>query len=105
MNLSKIILAKLMADHSGKEKAIKRKDLLDYAREFSPDVTDRELRNIYCGLEVCSCNRGIFYPVKASEIREFKYYLIKKVRPMRDRWEMVAMKHQSLMEFEQMQLF
>lgn len=105
MNISKIILAKLMQDHAGKENAIKRKDLLEFARGYDRDISDRELRDIYCRLEVCSCNEGIFYPVRASEIRDFKYYLIKKVRPMRDRWEMVAMKHSTLMAFEQMELF
>ena len=105
MDISKIILAKLMRDHVGKENAIKRKDLLEFARAFDPDITDRELRDTYCRLEVCSCDRGIFYPIRASEIREFKFYLLKKVRPMRDRWEMVATKHSSLMEFEQMGLF
>ena len=91
--------------HAGKENAVKRKDLLEFARGYDSEISDRELRNIYCGLEVCSCNAGIFYPIRASEIREFKFYLLKKVRPMRDRWEMVAMKHQSLMALDQMELF
>jgi len=90
MNISRVILAKLMSDHAGRENAIKRKDLLEFARGFDSDITDRELRDIYCHLEVCSCSGGIFYPIRASEIRDFKYYLIKKISPLRNRWKMVA---------------
>ena len=96
MNLSEIILSKLRQQHEGKENAIKRKDLLSYCHYFEPDLTDRELRNIYCQLPVISCNVGIFWPTRKEELEEFKSYLKSKAIPLFNRYKMVAEAHEDL---------
>ena len=98
MKISEIILSKFRQQHEGKENAIKRKDLLSYCHYFEPDLTDRELRNIYCQLPLVSCNDGIFWPIRKEELEEFKSYLKGKAIPLFNRYKMVAEKHRNLME-------
>ncbi len=74
MNLSEIILSKFRQQHEGKENAIKRKELLKYCQYFEPNLTDRELRNIYCQLPVISSEVGIFWPIRKEELDEFEEY-------------------------------
>ena len=105
MNLETIIYAKIFKEHRGKENAIRRSDLLEYARHFDPDITDRQLRAIYSGLPVCVCEEGIFYPIRTQEIEDFKHYLIKKISPMRERYYRVAKAHPELLPSGQMDLF
>jgi len=105
MNLETIIHAKIFRDHRGKENTIKRRDLLEYARQFDHDITDRQLRAIYSQLPVCVCEEGIFYPIRGQEIEDFKYYLLKKIAPMRERWYRVAKAHPELLPSGQLDLF
>jgi len=91
--LTLLIAQEIEANHRGKENAIKRKDLLSYCQYFEPDLTDRELRNIYCQLPVVSCDKGIFYPIRISEVEEFRVYLRKKALPLFERWQRVASIH------------
>jgi len=100
MNLSEIILEKIKADHQGKENACKRRYLLSYARYFDPDLTDRQLRNIYCQLPVATCNEGIFWPIRSRELYEFQAYLKKKAIPLFNRYKMVAEEHWNLMKLD-----
>ena len=104
MNISAIILAKLISDHRGRERAIKRDVLLDYARIYEPNLTDRELRNIYSQLPVCVCEQGVFYPIRGQEVQDFLVYLRKKAMPMMVRSRMVAMHHRELLNSLQMEL-
>ena len=99
MNLSEIILEKIKADHQGKENSCKRRYLLSYARYFDPDLTDRQLRNIYCQLPVISCNDGIFWPIRKEELGGFKSYLKSKAIPLFNRYKMVAKEHRNLMDY------
>ena len=98
MTISEIILSKFRQQHEGKENAIKRKELLKYCRYFEPDLTDRELRNIYCQLPLVSSNTGIFWPIRKEELEEFKYYMKSKAIPLFNRYKMVAEKHRHLIE-------
>jgi len=94
MNLSEIILEKIKKYYRGKENAIKRKDLLAIINcVYDIELTDRELRNIYCQLPVISCDKGIFYPTRISEVEEFRVYLRKKALPLFERWQRVASIH------------
>jgi len=93
MNLSQAILTKIESEHRGKESAIKRRNLLTYARIIEPDLTDRQLRNIYCQLPVASCDKGIFYPVTVAELEEYRDYLRKKAISLFERWQRVAEVH------------
>ena len=103
MNLSEIILSKLRQQHEGKENAIKRKELLSYCHFFDPDLTDRQLRNIYCQLPVISSEVGIFWPIRKVELEEFREYCRKKALPLFLRFKMVAEKHGHLMSDESTQ--
>ena len=96
MNLSEIILEKIKRDHRGKENSCKRRYLLSYARYFNPDLTDRQLRNIYCQLPVVSSNVGIFWPICSSELDEFEKYCRKKALPLFNRVKMVMEEHKDL---------
>lgn len=101
MELSEIILNRIKRDHRGKENAIKREDLLlclncgGYGDEsyLMENLTDRQLRNIYCQLPVVTCDKGIFWPVKIEEVEEFRAYLRKKAIPLFERWQRVADVH------------
>jgi len=107
MTLPEIIRKKIAVSHRGKERAIKRDELLRYARLFDASLTDRSLRNIYSKLPVCTCDQGIFYPVRESEMEEYQRYLKSKAIPLFDRWKMVAQAHPHLLPArgEQMRLF
>ncbi len=103
MELSEIILTKLKYHHAGKEEAITRKKLLDYCHWYNGALTDRQLRNIYSQLPVVACNKGIFWPIRTSEVEEFREYLKKKAIPLFERWKKVAEVH--LSKTGQMELF
>ena len=98
MNLPELILRKIESEHRGKEKAIKRKKLLEFARLFNIELKDRDLRKIYVLLPIVSCNVGIFWPIRKEEMEEFKSYLKSKAIPLFNRYKMVAEKHRDLME-------
>lgn len=103
MNLSGIILEKIKKVHQGKENSIKRRDLLIFAHLYNPDLTDRELRNIYCQLPVISSEVGIFWPIRQSELDEFEAYCRKKALPLFNRVKMVMEKHKNLRAGEYVQ--
>ena len=105
MNLSEIILEKIKRDHCGKEKSIKRGELLEYVHWVYGMVTDRELRNVYCQLPVISCDKGIFYPIRISELDEFESYIRKKALPLFIRVKMVMEEHENLRAGIQKELF
>ena len=107
MSLSNIILSKIKRDHCGKERAITRRELLDYCRVYDSALTDRELRNIYSRLPVISSNNGIFWPIRESELDEFEQYCRKKALPLFIRFKMVAKEHKKLLseKFVQWNLF
>ena len=105
--LSDIILNKIKLNHQGKENAITRKELLFYCRQFKEDLTDRQLRNIYCRLPIVSGETGIFWPVRSEELDEFESYCKGKAFPLFERFRMVAKKHKKLTSerFTQWNLF
>ena len=97
MNLSEIILEKIKRDHCGKENSVKRKDLLAIINfVYDIDLTDRELRNIYCQLPVISSEAGIFWPIRQSELDEFEAYMKRKALPLFIRVKMVMEEHKDL---------
>ena len=97
MNLSEIILDKIKRHHPGKENAIKRKDLLAIINcVYDAELTDRQLRNIYCQLPVISSEAGIFWPIRKEELDEFEAYCRKKALPLFIRVKMVFEEHKEL---------
>ena len=106
MNLSEIILENIKKSHQGKENAIKRKDLLAIINcVYDVELTDRELRNIYCQLPVISSERGIFWPIRKEELDEFEEYCRKKALPLFIRVKMVMKEHEHLRAEIQKELF
>ena len=105
MDLSEIILDKIKRDHRGKENSCKRKHLLSYIHCSGVDLTDRELRNIYCQLPVVSSDKGIFWPIRKEELDEFEAYCRKKALPLFIRVKMVMEKHEHLRTGIQKELF
>jgi len=107
MNLPEIILDEIKRFHRGKENAIKREALLRFCRVFEPDLTDREMRDMYSQLPVCVCNKGIFWPIRPIEIKEFEIYMRKKALPHFNRAKMVIKYHKKLLspKFIQWELF
>lgn len=112
MELSEIILEKIKDDHRGKENAITRKKLLSYCNSYAyrqfpffiGSFTDRQLRIVYSQLPVVTCEQGIYWPIRDSEITEFREYLQKKAIPLFERWKKVADAHLSD-DKKQMELF
>jgi len=93
--------------HRGKENAITREAfLLRYSGQI-PELTDRIFRKIYSELPICTCERGGYWPVRKSEILEYREYLKKKAIPLFERWKRVSESHIELMngEMEQQGLF
>lgn len=104
--LSLLIAQEIETNHRGKENSIKRKDLLTYVHNYGdPEMTDRELRNIYCQLPVMSCNAGIFWPIRKEELDEFEEYCRKKALPLFMRVKMVMKEHEHLRAEIQKELF
>jgi hypothetical protein len=59
-----------------------RKTLLAELRLFRPKFTDRECRELYSGLPICSGPDGLYLPTSAWEVLEFKAYLHKAWGPI-----------------------
>lgn len=104
--LSLLIAQEIETNHRGKENAIKRKDLLAFMHAYGdPEMTDRELRNIYCQLPLVSSSDGIFWPIRQSELDEFEEYCRKKALPLFMRVKMVMKEHEHLRAGIQKELF
>ena len=92
----------------GKENAILREDLLKYCKTYIDSwISDRDLRKAYAKLPVCTCEKGVFWPIREAELEDFRGYLRAKAIPMFERWRMVAQTHSHLLseEFKQMELW
>ena len=68
-------IMQIMASHRGRENAIPRKELAGKLRRFAIDIADRQLRDIYSTLPICSCNDGIFIPRTPEEVQKYREYL------------------------------
>jgi hypothetical protein len=107
MSPSDFILYALRTHHRGKARAITREALRAYIRQFSPsyELTDRDFRECYSKLPICTCEKGIFWPETAAELEEYRRYLKAKAIPLFERWQRVAQAHPELMDARQMELF
>ena len=68
-------IMRIMQGHRGRENAMPRKVLLAELRLYRPSFTDRDCRELYSGLPLCSCPEGLFLPQTVAEVQEFKAYL------------------------------
>ena len=85
----KIKFMELMQVHKGREKAVPRERIFFELKIFSPDLTDRKFREMYCHLPVASCEEGLFIPATSAEVEEFREYLKKKALPMLERYKRI----------------
>jgi len=79
--LSRKIMELLQARARGEEHALPRGCVLAELRCFNPDLSDRDMRELYAALPICSCEKGLFIPIRPGEVEAFKIYLDKKVGP------------------------
>jgi len=100
-----LILDIIRTYHRGKSRAITRDALRDCLRQMGYKMSDRDLRECYAELPVCSCSAGIFYPETAAELFEFKEYLRAKALSCFVRWNRVAQAHPELIDARQGELF
>lgn len=80
--LSRRIMELLQARARGEEHALSRGHVLAELRCFDPDLSDRTMRDIYSKLPVCSCEKGLFIPLRPGEVEAFKIYMTKKNGPI-----------------------
>jgi len=79
---------RIMSGHRGRSNALSRRDLLAHLQLFRPTLSDREMRELYSGLPICSCAEGLFLPDHQNipkgvqEVLEFKTYLTKQSGPI-----------------------
>jgi hypothetical protein len=85
----KIKFMELMQAHKGREKTVPRERIFFELKIFSPNLTDRKFREMYCNLPICSCDAGLFLPNKPEEVAEFREYLRKKAIPMLERYKRI----------------
>jgi len=75
-------IMRVMQGCKGRANAMPRKTLLAELRLFRPKFTDRECREFYSGLPICSCEDGLFLPQTVVEVQEFKAYIAKAWGPI-----------------------
>jgi len=99
-SLKKEILDIYRSHHRGKENAITRADFIaKYERfGFVPFLflSDRQFRQIYSEIPICTCEKGGFYPIRKAELLEYRDYLRKKAIPLFGRFNLVCDAHPEL---------
>jgi len=80
--LSRKIMELLQARARGEENAVPREEVLAELRLFDPKLPDRTMRELYAALPICSCEKGLYIPIRPGEVEAFKLYLAKKVGPI-----------------------
>ena len=75
-------IMRVMQGCKGRANAMPRKTLLAELRLFRPTFTDRDCRELYSGLPICSCPEGLFLPQTVAEVQEFKSYITKAWGPI-----------------------
>ena len=106
INLKDLILNLIKFNHRGKNKAIKRRELLLYCRQIDPSLSDRELRRIVEELsEICTSPKGYFMPENMKEVDETIEYLRKKALALLQRAKRIEEHYKSLFDSSQRRLF
>ena len=88
MNTSRLILRKLREEHVGRDKSIKRKDLLTWLWEGVmidklTESADREMRAIIETMPViCSCESGYYIAEDYEGVKYALDYISKKAMPL-----------------------
>ena len=75
-------IMRAMQGHRGRANAMPRKVLLAELRLYRPSFTDRDCRELYAGLPICSCEDGLFLPTTVAGVQDFKAYITKAWGPI-----------------------
>jgi hypothetical protein len=75
-------IMRVMQGHKGRANAMPRRDLLEHLRLYRIGLSDRECRELYSGLPICSCSEGLFLPQTVAEVQDFKAYIAKAWGPI-----------------------
>ena len=75
-------IMRVMQGHKGRVDAMTRKDLMAHLQLFRPTLSDREMREIYSTLPLCSSPEGLYLPTSTAEVLEFRDYLTKAWGPI-----------------------
>jgi hypothetical protein len=68
------ILETLRLHNSGQENAKPRWKIEERLRHLGIDVCDRRVRDAYSTIPHCSCNEGLFIPIRPEEVIEYERY-------------------------------
>jgi hypothetical protein len=82
-------LMEFMAAHRGRENAVPRDRALANIQPFAPKLDDRSFREIYVRQPICSCEDGLFVPVRPLEVKGFYEYLLRQGMSKEKAWERV----------------
>ena len=91
-----IILNLYKRHHRGKENAITRTSFIFRYLDDIMGISDRQFRQLYSQLPICTCSQGGFYPIRQEEILEYRDYLRKKAIPLFSRFKRVCDAHPGL---------
>ena len=114
MSLSEDIFKKITKDHKGKERAIKREDLLRYLEKYDYSLTDREMRAVVKSIErpgikgsqaILSCELGYYIPRTRDERDYAIQYLEKKAVPLFEDIKRIKKAYPDYVSGRQMELF
>ena len=95
-----IVLDIYKKNHSGKENAITRSSFIFRYLDDIMGISDRQFRQVYSQLPICTCDKGGFYPIRKDEILEYRDYLRKKAIPLFSRFKRVCDAHPDLADDE-----
>jgi len=66
--IESFIKAKMIIHHKGKDNAIKRRELIEYIRNYvDPDISFRLMSVAYENLPICGGNEGLYIPNTEAE--------------------------------------
>jgi hypothetical protein len=86
-SIASAILTELRTGHVGRDRAIKRKALLDQLRFADPLISDRTMRRAieYYAPHVCACREGYFLPKTDAEVTKSVRYIDRKIHGLFER--------------------
>lgn len=84
-----------LGGHVGRDKAMKRDELLERLRDTFPGLSDRSMRKAIerCCPWVCSCAGGYYFPADDAEVSRAVRYLDKHIFGLSDRKRAILAKY------------
>lgn len=88
----------------GRHAAVPHDILFQRIKLYDPDMTDREFRQTYSELPICSCERGLYIPIEKQDLIAFREYMKGKAIPLFDRVKKVWAAYPELNPDDSLQL-